>query len=468
MNNPHEELRKILNQYHPHPTFQSKFIPKTHSVSTKGKIILGYRTRNGIKNIVSVPYDGKSISFLIGGGKRGDGKSVVAFNIADALALYKEKDHPGIGIVFIDPKGECWVHRFPNKKKQYFKERGLKPYGHSNMIKIIPSHADCMKATNINMDEIGKKEHLLMLNTNEMTCGDLSWMMSNAKDSSAAQSKLEAIAGEHKMKLYGDKSVANLIKSRDVTLPEIGELEQLIKKKSIGNQNDVLLRNFNALLSSTAIGRINEYSLRINPKTGKNIYAKPPDIIKLLNQGKLIDFIPGLRSKKNPVISAYIAILLRKISDARQEYLNNGGHIVEGSKIKALKKCMLIYIEEMNTVYPAQGNPISKEIITEAYDQWRFKDISLVGITPNFNSIDPIAIKQSDYVITSIPSAREMKILAKEKGIDERGIIKLMDLKVMDTHPKQLALINRHGEVIPFYPMLCRSQIMIEGMMQAG
>jgi len=454
-----------MYRYHPNPAFKpATSSAKINKISTKGKIILGYRGRHDTKNIVSVPYNGKSISFLIGGGKRGDGKSVVAFNIADALALYKEENHPGIGILFIDPKGECWIHRFPNKRRQYFRDRGLKPYGHSNMVKVVPSHAECIKATKINIDELGKKEHILMLNTNEMTYGDLSWMMSNAQESVSARSKLDTIASEHKRKLYGEKSLARLIESKDITLPEIGELEELIKRKCAGNPNDVLQRSFNALVSSTAIGRINEYSIRTDPKTGKKIYAKQPDIIKLLNKGKLIDFVTGLRTKKNPVVSAYVAIILRKISDARQEYLNNEGHI-EGSKTPALKKHMLIYIEEMNTIYPAQGNPISKEIITEAYDQWRFKDISIVGITPNFNSIDPIAIKQSDYIITSIPSAKETKILIKEKGIDERGIIALMNLKVMETHPKQLALIDRNGKVTPFYPMLCRSQIMIEGLL---
>lgn len=455
-----------MNNFYPHPSFQSKKKDNNNikSVSTKGKIILGYPRRTDTTNPVYIPYDGKHpISVLCAGGKRGYGKTVATFNVADSLI-----NDFNFSAVFIDPKGECYPHRKPSPNKSYFRERGLKPKGLKNLIKIIPTLDDCLKVVNLDVNDVDeKKVWLQMFNTNELTHRDLETMMGNIKTSSSAISKLIKIAGEYKTEMYPNQTIADVIKIANLKLPEVEEMKERINKKSAGIKNDVLLREFNNLLEHNAIGRIESYPLKTDPETGQNIYTHSPDIISLLNANKPIDYITGLEAKDNPTISAYVAIIMRKIRDARIAYLEslkrkNKDNIMDNNNVPMLLKKLFFYMEEFDTLFPKVGNPSCKELIMQSYNQWRYLGISMIGIAPDFKTIHPSAIKQSSYLIVAkILDNEEMKTVIKARELDERNIHNLMTLAVDETKQPvaEFLLVHPNGHTEKFYPKLPCSAI---------
>jgi len=455
------KLENILRPITKSPVLDIPQKKENNQFLKTGLIPLGYRKRNGYKHIVGIEYDGKPITILISGGVKGAGKSGVGHLIYDSL----RKDFNMNGLL-LDPKGEMYCSIRPTQNPYYFKKRNLKPFGHKNLVRIMPLYYVYLNKMYSYGEEVqnNRNAFVQMFNTNELSEEDLRTIMNLSPAASSVLRNIIATYNENKKQEAFN--LTEWMKNKKIILPDINELHSLIKNKNKYSQNKtILLREFENIKNIYAIGKTEEL-----PKTFPKYIT--PDIIKLLNEKKTIDYIVGLDSTKDYLMSGYIGILIRKIRDARMSYLSAKE---SGTEIKdnMLKEKIFFYFEEFNTIFPkkilsreTKQMPASKPIIEQLYDQLRYLDMSIIGISPNLRDLDKTAIQQSTHLIVARTNLKEeFELLKSSRHLTEQQIedVKTLAFNSNKTPRAEFGLISLGSKRVKrFFPMIPRSQMRME------
>lgn len=384
------------------------------------QIPLGFEDRGMTTGLKTLEWDGQSTTILISGGMRGVGKSVLGSLIGMDFMCGKM----GLNGFFVDPKWELWSHRNAQMGfNDIFERLQLKPIAHHNLTRVTPACCADM--------DLGDANGLIhQYDTSQLSLFDLETMMGYG--STSAQQVLPAKARLQFSVVGIDARQQNLTwqQIRDKKAPPLDEFRQRLQDYSSG-ENDVLLRAFDNLLATGAVGNEGWH-----------------DLIKLINQDRTILYQTSLDADLSPILSAYIAKEIRDILRER----------VVATKVpekSRLKNPIMFYADEFNTVLPRGKNVSSADPVKRIYGQMRFAGVSILGIAPSFAQINPIAIQQSDYIIAArLLSEEDVRAMGiRGLSLQQRKNLKKLEINKKDIPPAQFALIDADGNIDTFYPL---------------
>lgn len=395
-----------------------------------GKIPLGCYDSEYSTEVVSIPYSGKSLCILCSSNARGSGKTfTMGTTFFDMLSNFHQLHR-----IAIDPKHEFWSRRKPNIAARYTLEKlRMKPRGNPNLVTVTPS---CLYDKRMDYEGL-----MTQYSTRDLTRHDLLTMMNLNVD------KAEDARHINKMNyvIYGQEYAKALAETEEGD--SMPDFKKIVSKK---------LPPATTLLRRLLSQRDSILGYRMQSLLAQGILGEetPVDLINLLNKDKVVVYQTTFNKEFYGAMASYIAIELRKIIHERTLAIERGG-----AKKTRLPYPVVMYFGEFNVYYPRRTWRSSKEPITQIYDQMRAAGLSIWGDSPNFHSIDTLAIRQSDYIFTFKVTGRNLRVLKEERGLTTEQADDLKDLSLDKnrTPPGEMCILpsglDAGDELIHLYPL---------------
>lgn len=120
--------------------------------------------------------------------------------------------------------------------------------------------------------------------------------------------------------------------------------------------------------------------------------------------------------------------------------------------------CSHLIFDKVKSIEPAEQQEVFDIEVAEHHNfiaNGVLVHNSLIGIAPSFASINPIAIQQSDYIISGrLMSEEDVKAMSvRGLTMRQRQELKQLEINKNETPPAQLALIDADGNISKFYPL---------------
>lgn len=382
------------------------------------------------KEIVTMHYDKNLSYFILMTAKNDGGKTYTATSMVVDNLVYRMGVHP----IFIDPKGEYCS----------FRRRNLNPMASSIWARLGMTINYDMKIFPYNPAIIphrkDMREKKFKIRLQDITIQDLFTLLdlnsSTNKDIMAKRSRLLAAIDKYKKVSQRGLDENDEMNNVALSFQRSPPYDKLIKYLARGRlkEKDMLIEVLRNLGYNNIIGTSN----------------KMPNFAKIIAKSSEYEIrIPVMKTSIDidlyPIMRGIIHVTLRNITNAK---LYN---------TPPINFPILVMIDEFNVV--ALKSESEFRPFANILNQFRSEGVGLMGISPSPKDINETFIQQCDYwilgkILYTSPEYECAKKKVSFKNTEVNPLIELTELEDLGKgkYPKQMAIINRDGEVIKFYP----------------